>query len=129
MKTSSRIFKRRRTGGRSRPYRGKRRYEMPGHPTETKVGEKEVKRKVRVRGGGTKQRLAVSQYANVSDPKTMKTKKVKVIDVIKSPASGDYDRRKIITRGSIIRTELGMAKVTSRPGQNGILNAVLIERK
>ncbi|MHA1485277.1 MAG: 30S ribosomal protein S8e, partial [Candidatus Thorarchaeota archaeon] len=30
------------------------------------------------------------------------------------------------TRGTIIKTSKGRAKVTSRPGQEGILNAVLI---
>jgi small subunit ribosomal protein S8e len=43
-----------------------------------------------------------------------------------NPASMDYQRRKVITRGTIIKTEKGLAKVTSRPGQDGILNAVLI---
>jgi len=41
----------------------------------------------------------------------------------------DFVRRKIITKGAIIKTELGLAKVTSRPSQDGVVNAVLIEEK
>ena len=49
------------------------------------------------------------------------------MDVIDNPASKDFIRRKIITKGAIIKTEIGDAKVTSRPGQDGVINAVLIE--
>ena len=49
--------------------------------------------------------------------------------MVKNPANVDYDRRGIITKGTIIETSLGTAKVTSRPGQNGIINAVLIKEK
>ncbi|HHC19323.1 MAG TPA: 30S ribosomal protein S8e, partial [Euryarchaeota archaeon] len=35
----------------------------------------------------------------------------------------------IITKGTIIETEVGLARVTSRPGQVGIINAVLIQSR
>jgi small subunit ribosomal protein S8e len=34
----------------------------------------------------------------------------------------------VITKGAIIETEKGLAKVVSRPGQDGVVNAVLIEQ-
>jgi len=37
-------------------------------------------------------------------------------------------RRNIITKGAVIKTEKGPARVTSRPGQHGIINAILLER-
>ncbi|HDN05822.1 MAG TPA: 30S ribosomal protein S8e, partial [Candidatus Bathyarchaeota archaeon] len=49
--------------------------------------------------------------------------------VIRNPANVDYDRRGVITKGAIIETSLGLARVTSRPGQNGVINAVLISEK
>ena len=67
-------------------------------------------------------------YANVTDPETKETKKVKILKVIANPASRDYERRGVITKGAIIRTELGDARVTSRPSQHGIINAVLIKK-
>ncbi|MEM5832609.1 MAG: 30S ribosomal protein S8e, partial [Candidatus Aenigmatarchaeota archaeon] len=39
-----------------------------------------------------------------------------------------YERRKIITKGAIIKTEIGLAKVTSRPSQHGVVNAILIQK-
>ena len=67
-------------------------------------------------------------YANVHDPKTGHTKKVKILAVVKNPADRNLDRMKVITKGTIIETELGTAKVTSRPGQDGTVNAVLIQQ-
>ena len=45
--------------------------------------------------------------------------------VISNPSNRDYNRRKIITKGTIVETELGDATIISRPGQDSILNAVL----
>ncbi|MEM1658723.1 MAG: 30S ribosomal protein S8e [Candidatus Jordarchaeales archaeon] len=121
--------KRKPTGGKLRPARGKRKYEMGREPTETQVGDTEKRKKIRVRGGNFKIRLKVASYANVTDKTTGRTVKVKILDLVKNPASVDYTRRKIVTKGSIIKTELGLAQVTSRPGQDGVVNAVLIEAK
>ena len=41
-------------------------------------------------------------------------------------ANRNYVRRNIITKGAIIQTTLGKAKVTNRPGQDGSINAVLV---
>lgn len=118
--------KRKPTGGRRRPYRKKRKFEMGSFPTETRLDE--TRRSVdRRRGGNIKVRLLSTDEVNISDPKTGKTEKVRIIRVISNPSNKDYDRRGIITKGTIIETPLGRAKVTSRPGQNGVLNAILIE--
>jgi small subunit ribosomal protein S8e len=58
--------------------------------------------------------------------KSGKTEKVEITRVVKNPANVDYDRRGVITRGAVIETSLGLARVTSRPGQHGVLNAVLV---
>lgn len=122
------LHKRKPTGGKRKPYRGKRKYEAGSFPTETILGEQETKVDRR-RGGNIKIRLVSANWANVSDPETGETKKVEIIRVIKNPANIDYDRRGVMTRGCLIETPLGTAKVTSRPGQNGVLNAVLIDKK
>jgi small subunit ribosomal protein S8e len=71
--------------------------------------------------------LAVKQ-ANVSDA-SGKATKVEILRVIKNPANVDYDRRGVITKGTIIQTPLGTARVTSRPGQDGIVNAILVPKE
>lgn len=115
------------TGGRIRPHRGKRRREMGSHPTETIAGEVERRVKERVMGGGFKARVKVASYVNVNDPLTGSTRKLKILQVLSNPASVDYSRRGVITKGALVRTEAGLVRVTSRPGQDGVVNGVLVE--
>ena len=93
----------------------------------TMLGEQKLKVK-RTRGGSFKLSLAADSYANVVDPDTKTAKKVKILRVLSNPASRDLERRGVITRGAILETEMGRAKVTSRPGQNGVINAVLLKQ-
>ncbi|MEM1588945.1 MAG: 30S ribosomal protein S8e [Candidatus Bathyarchaeia archaeon] len=122
------LHKRKPTGGKRKPYRGKRKFEQGSFPTETVLGE--PKRKVeRRRGGNLKVRVLSEKYACVTDLKTGRTEKVEILRVVRNPANVDYDRRGVITKGTIIETSLGLARVTSRPGQNGVINAVLIGKE
>ena len=82
----------------------------------------------RVRGNNVKVAFKFAEFANVNDQDTKKTTKVKIIRVTKNPANKDYTRRGVVTKGSILETELGLAKVVSRPGQDGIVNAVIIKQ-
>ncbi|MCD6428722.1 MAG: 30S ribosomal protein S8e [Desulfurococcales archaeon] len=115
------------TGGRRRPHRKKRKYELGRFPTLTMLSDKEKIIVQRVRGGNVKVRVKRAAYANVTDPIEGTTKKVKILKIVKTPANREYARRGIITKGTIIETELGLAKVTSRPGQDGVINAILIK--
>ena len=114
------------TGGRLKHFKGKKKYEMGRESSDTHVGD-ERKKIVRTRGGNRKVRVLRANQANVSDSKTGKTKKVPIETVLKNTANQYYVRRNIVTKGAIIKTELGDAKVTSRPGQDGVVNAVLVE--
>ena len=115
------------TGALLRLIRKKKKRELGNPPTHTKIG-KEKRKIIRTKGGGKKQRLFMAEYANVFDPSSKSYKKVKILDVVANPASDDFVRRKIITKGSTIKTEIGEAKVTSRPGQDGTVNAVLVKK-
>ena len=63
------------------------------------------------------------------DPTTNTAKNVEIRDVLENQANTDFARRKIITRGALIDTEMGQARVTSRPGQHGLINAVLLTKE
>ncbi|MHA1410124.1 MAG: 30S ribosomal protein S8e [Candidatus Odinarchaeia archaeon] len=117
--------KRKATGAKLKAYRNKRRYEMGRDPVETVLDDREIKI-VRVRGGSHKIKLRKDRVINVSDPKTKKTYKLEILAVLENKASVDYQRRSVITKGAIVKTEKGNVRVTSRPGQHGILNGVLI---
>lgn len=118
------LHKRKKTGGKRKPHRSKRKFERGGFPVETTIGEKKIK-VFRKRGGNIKIAVVSINEANVTDPKTGKTQKAKILRLLKNPSNKDYERRGIITKGSIIETSLGPAIVSSRPGQNGIINAIL----
>ena len=116
------------SGAKMRPARKKKKRELGSEPTHTKIGE-EKRKVIDTFGGNIKVRLYQSSFANVLNPETKKATKVKILDVVENPANIDFIRRKIITRGAIIKTELGLARVTSRPSQDGVVNAVLIKQK
>ncbi|XRH75943.1 MAG: 30S ribosomal protein S8e [Candidatus Methanosuratincola verstraetei] len=116
------------TGGTLHHFREKRKFELGSAPTETSLGTgEEIKNISRSYGGNVKLRLDEAVYANVIDPKTKVAKKVKITKVKTNPSNVDYSRRGVITKGAIIETELGDARVSSRPGQDGVLNAVLMK--
>lgn len=122
------LHKKKPSGGRKRAHRMKRRYEKGAFPTETTFGE--PKKKIdRQHGGNTKIRALSANLANVSNPSTGKTEKVEILRVIRNPANVDYNRRGVITKGTIIETPIGVARVTSRPGQDGLVNAVLAPKE
>ena len=122
------LSKRKITGGRRRQYRAKKAFEMGSDPTETKVGES-ARKVEKAYGNTTKIKLLSEKYANVTNPSTGKTEKFEIIRVVRNPVNVDYDRQRIITKGAVIGTAVGDAVVTSRPGQNGIVNAVLTSGK
>jgi small subunit ribosomal protein S8e len=114
------------SGGRLRLSRKKRRFEIGRDAQYTYLGETRLQ-KFRVRGGNSKVRMLKAIYANVMDPSTKKTQKVKIITVKENSANPNYVQRNIMNKGAIIQTDLGPAKVTSRPGQDGAINAVLVK--
>jgi len=118
--------KRYHTGARRRISRNHRKFERGGQATETIMGEKKLRVK-RVLGGSSKHRLLAASHANVTDKASGTSEKVKIIQVLQNPANVDFDRRGIITKGTIIETEKGRAVVTSRPGQNGVVDAIRLE--
>jgi small subunit ribosomal protein S8e len=117
--------KRFKTGRQIRYARGKRKFEIGREPHLTTLGKTKL-RPVRTRGNHIKTRVLTADYAFVVDPKTKQTVKTEIITVVENPANIHYVRRNIITKGAIINTKIGKARITSRPGQSGTINAVLL---
>lgn len=117
---------RKKTGGRRRLNRGKKRREIGSEVVLTELGpERHVVQ--RTRGGNQKTRIYRTQTVNVTDPKSGKTTKATINGVTANPANIHYVRRNILTKGAVIDTSAGPARVTSRPGQDGCINAVKTE--
>ena len=113
------------SAGRKHPHRKKRLYDMGSRPTLTKIGSAKV-RLDRVRGGNSKLRVLRTKIANVYDAKAKSFKKAAIKNVAENPANRHHTRANIMGKGTIIETEFGKARITNRPGQEGMVNAVLI---
>ncbi len=112
------------TGGRRRHSRKKRKHEMGDEPTETGLGDKKFKTVV-VRGGKEKTRVMRTDEANLMIGG--ETERVEIQNVVENDANPNYVRRDIITKGAIIETPEGRGRVVSRPGQDGVVNAVAVD--
>lgn len=119
------------TGGKKRSARGKLLAHYGGFFSRThfsKEAKAEARETRRVKGGSSKQAGKLVLYASVA-LKGGGVKKAKILNVVQSPDNPHHARENILTRGAVIETELGKAAVTSRPGQHGLVNAVLVEEK
>ena len=112
------------SGGLYRSTLSKRRYMIGRNASLAKIGENRTKA-VSTKGGNKKTRMYDVNIANVFDGK--KYVKATIAAVVDNAANRNFVRRNIITKGAIIDTDKGKAKVTSRPGQDGVVNAVLVQ--
>ncbi|MDD5086511.1 MAG: 30S ribosomal protein S8e [Candidatus Nanoarchaeia archaeon] len=126
MVISQRRSKRKSTSSRYKGNRGKRMYEQGRVPSLTKVDERKPK-VIRTRGGNEKTILLNDNIVNLIDKKTKKYSKAKITSVVETPSNRHFVRRNIMTKGSVIDTDKGKARITNRPGQEGTINAVLLD--
>jgi small subunit ribosomal protein S8e len=113
------------SGGRYHSARTKKKYELTGYPANSKLDEKRKLQPKRVIGGNDKLAILTTKEINVADKKG-KTQKTEIVNVLENPANPNLVGRNILTKGAIVETKLGKARVTSRPGQEGTVNAILI---
>jgi small subunit ribosomal protein S8e len=118
--------KRKQTGGRRWYTRGKRKREIGEEPMPVLINQPKTK-KVRGFGKNLKIKILTTNTINVTDPKTGKTTPTQLKAVIENRANPHYVRANVLTKGAIVNTGLGKAKITSRVGQDGVLNGVLIK--
>ena len=112
------------SGGRYKKARKKKLYERPGQKRIIKLGE-EKRKTVKVRGGNRKTFLLKGKIINVKSGD--KIKKVEIKNVIETPSNRFLARQNILTKGTIVKTELGKVRITNRPSQEGMVNGILIE--
>ena len=112
------------TGGRRHPLRSRRKYELNRFPSEALLGEQiTVTRKVR--GKNIKSSLKTIDSVNLTIDS--KVKKVKIVKILENATNNDYQRRGVISKGAILETKEGKCRVVSRPGQHGVVNAILVK--
>ena len=120
------ISRRKPSGGRKVQARSKRSTEISTEKQFALVGE--PKRKIyRKTGGNSMVRVMSENRVSINNTKTGKTTIGKIHSVVESQSNPNYVRRNILVKGAIIETDKGRARITSRPGKDGVINGVLIE--
>lgn len=112
------------TGGTINQYRKKKRFQKGSIPLLTELGE-EKKFIKRCKGGIKKVKLVKTEFVVVTDSKN-NAKKTKILDVLENPAGPNYVRRGILTKGTVVKTDLGKVRITSRPSQDGMVSGVVV---
>jgi small subunit ribosomal protein S8e len=113
------------TGGRRVPLRTRRKYEIDRYPNEAVMGQQVTVTRM-VRANHIKTALKTADHVNLALADG-KVKKSKILKVLENSTNNDYQRRGVISKGAILETEDGKCRVVSRPGQHGIVNAILIK--
>lgn len=113
------------SGGRYKQARVKRKFEKGSSPVLTAIGSKVV-RSLKSKGGGRKLKVVSSEFVNAFDSKSKSFVKAKLVRVVDSSANRNFVRGNIITKGAIVETDKGNVRVTNRPGQDGVVNGVLV---
>jgi len=102
------------TGGKYSESRKKKKYSLPGIARKVKLRATKQKT-IKGRGKTIKNVLLSTDKVNVIDPKTKKSKKVLIKNVLETPSNRFLARQNILVKGAVIETELGKAKITNRP--------------
>lgn len=114
------------TGGRYKRPKVKRMARFGRLSYNTKIGETRVK-VIKTVGGNTKDKLLAVNKVNLYDAQTKKYEVVDMKTSVENPANRHFVRRNILTKGSVVETSKGKARITSRPGQQAVINAVLVQ--
>jgi len=112
------------TGGRYKKPKKKKLTGRPGQTRIVKLGEKKTKA-LKTKGGSKKLVSFLNNIANVVTKG--KSKKSVIKNVLETPSNTFLARQNILVKGAIIETELGKAKITNRPSQEGNVQAILID--
>ncbi|HLD38352.1 MAG TPA: 30S ribosomal protein S8e, partial [Candidatus Nanoarchaeia archaeon] len=80
---------------------------------------------IKTLGGNKKVILFSGKIINVNQKG--KTKKTEIKNVLETPSNKFFARQDILTKGTIVETELGKVRITNRPSQEGIINGILVE--
>ena len=115
--------KRKTSGGK---YKKEKKRKLTGRQNQArivKIGDKKTKL-LKTRSGSKKIISLLNNTVNIIVKGKAKNTAIK--NVIETPSNTFLARQNILVKGAIIETELGKAKITNRPSQEGNIQAVLI---
>ncbi len=112
------------TSGRYKRPKKKKLTGRQGQTRIVKIGDQKTKL-LKTRGGNKKLISFLGNIANVFGKG--KSSKSKIKNVLETPSNIFLARQNILVKGAIVETELGKARITNRPSQEGNIQAVLVE--
>lgn len=112
------------TGGKTRRYRKSKKHQLGSEFSEPEKGEKRIEKR-RTRGGNKKNVVKRAEKINLAVDGEVE--QVEIESVEDNPANPNYVRRSLLTKGTIVETPEGKARITSRPGQEGVVNGKLVQ--
>jgi small subunit ribosomal protein S8e len=114
------------SGAKYHSHRKKKLYERHNQARVVTMGKETRRKSLRVRGGSDKILLLTTNKVNlVIDGKV---KKAEITNVEETPQNRFFARQNRLMKGALIETTLGKARITNRPSQEGMVNAVLIKK-
>lgn len=114
------------SGGKYKKIRKKKLFELAGKARNVRLGN-EKKKKMRLRSGKTRTVLLATNKVNIYNIKTKECKAAVIKNVVETPANRFLARQNILIKGAIIDTDAGRARITNRPSQEAVVNAILLE--
>ncbi len=110
---------RKKTGGKYVRRRKKKAYETKGQNRVVKLGD-EKRKPLRVRGANKKTVMLKGKIINIAG------QKLEIKNVLETPSNRFLARQNILTKGTIVETTKGKARITNRPSQEGMINGILV---
>jgi len=95
------VHKRRSTGGKQKPWRKHRKFELGRPPAMTKMGQKRI-HSVRVRGGSVKYRALRLDTGNFSWGSEAQTRKTRILNVVYNASDNEFVRTNTLVKNAII---------------------------
>ncbi|MEK6800336.1 MAG: 30S ribosomal protein S8e [Nanoarchaeota archaeon] len=115
------------TGGKYHRFRKKKHFEKDSQERLVAVRDLDKRKTVRTIGGNKKAVTLSAKSVNISIKGKMQKTTIK--KVVETPQNFFLARQNRLMKGVVIETPLGKAKITNRPTQEGMVNAVLVESK
>jgi len=117
------------TGGKYNKQRKRKKDEREGQKRTVKLSEEEKRKTKKVRGRNIKNFLLRAKFINIKKKNNEKGKKIEIKNVLETPSNRFLARQNVLTKGTIVQTEEGKAKITNRPTQEGMINGILLQEE
>jgi small subunit ribosomal protein S8e len=109
-------------------YKREKKKKLAGRQNQARIVKLGERKKKLIRGRGGTMKLVALAENSVNVNIDGKTRKTTIKNVLETPSNIFLARQNILVKGAIIETELGKAKITNRPSQEGNVQAIILKQ-